>query len=807
MESPQNTLARLDDQAGALEACAGLAPEPVAPFAHDPELESRTHFLDYWGVLARRRWVVLLALLIVLILTGISTWKQTPVYRASLKLQIDVEQPNILPFKDYASPDFTYIPTEEYLRTQFEALSSRTLATRVIRSLNLESDPRFAGGSRPGTAGRLESWVRSAFRSLFPARPPEAPQPSPPEKAPKFSPLSGAFASGVAVTPIKDSRVVVVSFDSPDATLAAEALNTLASEYIQMNFETKYNATITASEFLARQLIDLKAQVERSEAELVKFGQAHNIYTVGEKENVIMQKLADLNTALTQSQAERIQRESIWKIAQQSSGQFPDNLRSDDIRKLEADVADLQQQLARLRALFKPGWPEVRQVAGQLAVAEKQLADAKQLSLRELDTQYRTALQREQLLTEALAAQKAEANTLNQDSIQYSILKREVDSSKQIYDGMLQRMKEAGISAGLKSSNIHVVDPAEVPKAPYLPDTTANMMKALAGGLLLGVALAFFIEHVESHFDNSLKTPDDVDRFVKMPFLGLIPALDFVPGPAHRKLLSVFKREGAVHGRNGSRGAGLVKAPKVKAAVELITHFNKKSLLSEAYRDLRTSILLSSSADRSPRSLLFTSSLQGEGKTTTCVNLAITLAQANEKVLVIDSDMRNPNMHRILGLTNTNGVSTFLSGTSTSSLPLIQFSQEYNLFVFAAGPIPPNPSELIGSLRMKKCLQALAQRFDHILIDSPPLLAVTDARILATLVDGVVLVIKGGATTKEAVGRSKRLLRDVRARILGTMLNNVDFHSSGSYYYSKYYYAERYESGSKDSMEQPCAVS
>jgi polysaccharide biosynthesis transport protein len=826
MESPQGKLIRVDKHAGIQEVDAYYMSEPV-PLAQEPDAQTQAHLFDYWSFLVKRCWIVVTALLAVLILTGVNTWQQTPIYRASLKLQIDVEQPNILPFKDYASPDFTYIPTEEYLKTQFEALSSRTLATRVIRALKLETDPRFVGRSQEDKNSKLSRWAQGVFHSFYPGKTVPVPEQTASEKERKFSPFAGAFAASVTVAPIKDSRVVLVSFDSPDPALAADALNTLASEYIQMNFETKYNATITASEFLAKQLIDLKAQVERSDAELVKFGQAHNIYTVGGKENVIMAKLSDLNSALTQAQAERIQRESVWKIARQGSpGQFPDILRSDDIRKLESNVADLQQQQARLRALYKPGWPEVKQIAGQLAMAEQQLANARGAALREVDTAYRTALQREKLLSEALTAQKSEADTLNQDSIQYSILKREVDSSKQIYDGMLQRMKEAGISAGLKSSNIHVVDPAEVPQAPYLPNTTANMLKALVGGLILGITLAFLMEHIDSYFDKSLKTPDDIDRFVKLPFLGLIPSVQIDLPSSRRKLLPLTIRKvrtapngsgtrdangrHSAHSRPRTQdisGALVVKPANITAAVELVTHFDTKSLISEAYRDLRTSILLSASADCSPKSLLFTSSLKGEGKTTTCVNLAITLAQANEKVLLVDCDMRNPNVHRILGLTNTNGVSTFLSGTSANSLPLIQFSQDYNLFVFPAGRIPPNPSELIGSVRMKKCLLALSQHFDHVLIDSPPLLAVTDARILATLVDGVVLVIKGGETTKEAVGRSKRLLRDVRARILGTMLNNVNFHSSGSYYYSKYYYAAgSYESANKETAANAHAV-
>jgi polysaccharide biosynthesis transport protein len=774
MESPQNALLRIDDSAVVCEPPRVLARLP------EPEPESNSHPFDSWTILTNRRWIILATLVAVVAFTAIDTWNQTPIYRANLKLQIDTEQANILPFKDYATSDFGYIPTEEYLKTQFEALSSRTLATRVINSLKLDKDPRFSGPRAPTSPiAKAMAWGQQKVFAFHPVqREARASVAAAPADEQRFSPHAAAFVSNVTVTPVKDSRVVTVSYDSPDPALAAEVLNALASEYIQMNFETKYDATITASKFLAKQLVDLKAQVEKSEAEMVKFAQEHNIYTLGEKENVIMQTLADLNAALTQAKAERIEKETTWRIVH--SGQFPDSLRGDDIRKLEANVGQLQQQHARLRAFYKPGWPELKQTAGELTEAERQLAAAKAAALGNVETAYSAAQQREKLLAEALEAQKSRANELNKDSIQYSILKREVDSSKQIYDGMLQRMKEAGISAGLKSNNIHVVDPAEAPQGPYLPNTTANLIKALAGGLVLGIGLGFFVEQVSAYRDRSLKTPDDVDRFIRLPFLGLIPAVNTNLRAHGWRLLSRAKPA------PGSDPGGVA----IGEPVALVTQNSPKSIISEAYRDLRTSVLLSSSADRGPKVILVTSSVKGEGKTTTSVNLAITLAQADVKVLLMDCDMRNPSIHRILHVPNTNGISSYLAGTSTDSIPLtdIQISKIPNMFVYTAGRTPPNPSELIGSVRMKECLVALASYFDYIVVDSPPVLAVTDARILATMVDGVLLVIKGGATTKEAVGRSKRLLRDVNSRILGTLLNNVNFRARGSYYYSKYYY-------------------
>ncbi len=748
---------------------------------NQPEYNFQVHLLDYWKVLVKHWWIVVVTIVAFASISAFVTWRQPAIYRASLKLQIDNEQSNFLPFQD--SAPFSYVSTEEYLKTQFEALTSRTLATRVIHTLKLERDPRFVHQSQPDGVDRFMRRIETAlsWRSRTESR----------EKIPvdskytqTYSSLSDALLSSITVSPIKDSSVVIVSFDARDPSLAADVVNMLAAEYIQMNFETKYKSTIMASDFLSKHLVDVKAQVAKSEEALVKFGQDHNIYTLGARENVIMQTLADLNSALTQAQAERIQKESIWKTARNApQGQIPETLYTPDIRSLENTVATLQQQFSKLRAVYKPDWWEVKQVAGQLETAEKQLAKALDVKLRDLETSYQTALKRENLLAEAVRGQKSEADTLNQYSVQYNILKQEVDSNKQIYDGMLQRMKEAGIAAGLKSNNIHVIDSAVPPTAPILPNKEGNLSKALLAGLIFGIALAFLFEYVGSYFDRSLKTPEDVDRLVKLPFLGLIPSMQSIGHAEGQKPLTLFlkARHGVTikAGANGRNGA---------SNIELITLCNSKSLISEAYRHLRTSILLSSNGQNRYKSIVITSSKRGEGKTSTSINLAITLAQANKKVLLMDCDLRNPKIHRILGLKNLDGVSSFLSTGSMPLHHLIEPTSIPNLFVLSSGQIPPNPSELVGSPLMKKCLEMLKQNFDHVLVDTPPLLAVTDGSILANMADGVILVIRGGDTTKEAIVRSKYLLNCAHAKIIGTMLNNVDLHTCEPSYYARYFY-------------------
>jgi polysaccharide biosynthesis transport protein len=740
------------------------------PFAvNQPEEEEGVNLLDYWRILVKRRWVIVSVVSMVLVISIIATWRATPIYRATVKLQIDPEQQNVLPFKEMGERGQSFAQSKEYLETQFKVLESNSLAERVIKVLDLENNPAFAGKKSQSEKRGIFSW--------FSKKKTEKPEDAASLEEIRLQALVSKFADSLTTAPLKNSRLVDVSFSSVDPKLAAEVMNTLAKQYIQMNFETKYSAANAASDFLAGKLIDLKARVEKSEESLITFSRQHDIYAISEKQNVSMQKLSDLSSALTEAQSGRIQKESIWNIVQKSSaGNFPEILRNDLVKNLEENVNDLRQKKTNLEVQFNRGWPALDKVTDQLAEAERELVNQKQRAVKNAETEYNTALQREQLLDDALEAQKVQVDAMNQNSIQYNILQRQVETDKQLYEGLLQRMKEAGVAAGLQSNNIHVVDPAQVPRFPSSPNKPRNLMLGLVLGLVLGVGLAIFIEHL----DNSIKTPDDIDRYIALPSLGVIPALSALNGTGKHKLPVKTEQSGS----NGSKEV-------LPSLVELVSHYDSKSLMSEAYRNLRASVLLSSGSGHPPKVLLVVSSQSGEGKTTSSFNIAITLAQTEKRVVLIDCDMRKPRVHRVLGMDNKKGMSSYLSGNSDLA-DLIQPSEIPNLFAIPAGPIPPNPAELVGSVRMKEGLESLGEEFDYIIIDSPPVLAVSDARILAAVVDGVILVIKGGETPKEAVLRAKRLLEDVHGHLIGTLLNNVDVRSADYYYYSRYY---RYDYG------------
>ena len=527
---PNQSLIRTQD-ASKLPVYYYPPPESLG-YVREQEEEESINLLDYWRVLVKRRWTILTFIFVVVAITAIATWKADPIYRAVIRIQIDPEQSNLLPFKETAEIGSNYAQSQEYLQTQFKVLESQTLAERVIRVLNLDKNKAFMEEVKPEAKSRTFQW----FHDIFGLNQKENKSDDPASiEEQRIADILKIFKTKLSTSPIRNSRLVDVYFEGRDPKLAADVVNALANEYIQLNFDTKFSATTVASEFLAKQLVDLKAKVEKSEEELVQFSQRHDIYEISDKENVILQKLSDLNTTLTEAQSDRIRKESIWKIVQQTKpDSFPDILRNRLIEQLETNLATLKVQEAKLSAAFRPGWPELDQVTGQVKEAEAQLIAEKNKALNNVETEYRAAVKREELLTEALEAQKQEANNFNQNSIQYNILKRQVDTDKQLYDGLLQRMKEAGVSAGLKSNNIHIVDPAKPPRIPYKPKKLLNLALALTVGLVLGICLAFFIEHL----DSSIKTPDDIDKYIKLPSLGVIPSAASLLPSGRRKLLA-----------------------------------------------------------------------------------------------------------------------------------------------------------------------------------------------------------------------------------------------------------------------------
>ncbi|MBN2432205.1 MAG: polysaccharide biosynthesis tyrosine autokinase [Acidobacteria bacterium] len=746
-----------------------------------PLEEEGVHLVDYWRIILKRKWVILLCFLIATVTVFIANMKMTPIYKATATIKIAPEQSNILPYKDVVADSAGWAARDEYVQTQHRILRSKSLADRVINAMHLDEDTRFIGRDERSFLDDLKATVAGWFSPGGNEAAESAADKPYPVTQSQYSPWVGAFLGGLEVEPVRDTQLVQVSFNSPDPHLAYEVINTFANEFIQHNFETRYQATNQATDFLQKQITQLQARLEKSEENLIYYARDKNIMVLDQQQDVVFQKLAELNAALTAAQSERIKKESLYKIAtsiKDPLSNFPNMLRNNVIEELERELAQRKQEYAKMSSTFTDEWPEMRAMVRQMEETEKQLRREKEEAIANTITEYETARQQERLLQEAFEIQSELSNAVKEHLIQYNILKREVDTNKNIYEGMLQRLKEASVATGLKSSNIEIVDRAEVPGAPAKPKKTMNLLMGMIVGLLVGVGMAFFLEYI----DNTIKTPEEVETLTSLPALGLIPSQ-----------LPSDMREARV--ANKTSLMLTQQSREERRQLDLTVHLDPSSSIAEAYRSLRTSILLSN-PDAPPRTFLFTSPRPQEGKTTASLNTAIALANIGKRVALIDLDLRKPRVHKVFEIDSQQGMSTFLAGTSDLA-PLIQQTEIDNLYVIPAGPIPPNPAELLSSMRMHQSLELLKEYFDHIVIDTPPLLTVADARILSNLMDGVILVVRSGDTPRQILQQAQKSLQLIKAKILGILINDADLSSADYYYYSKYYYYYSEEEGRK----------
>ncbi len=738
-----------------------------------PELLSQESALgEYIRVLMKRKWTILACLVTIFSLVAIASLKMTPVYEASGSIAINKPDSGLVNFNN--SPTFSvdyYDPTE--METEVKILQSDLLALQVVKELGLDRRPEFGGKTAP-LASSLDL----------------APDPLQADTG-RTTALLGSFRGSLKVALAPNTHIIEVHYRSPDKELAANVVNTLMTTYTENNFKSRFDSTMQASDWLSKQLVDLQMKVETSQEKLVHYQKEHEILGIDEKQNITTAKLDELNKALTTAESERMDRESVYRLVQAgdtdtiaSAATVLDaagagsTSQSSLLEALRTREADLKIQAAELNTQFGPSYPKLAQINNQLKEIDAQLlAETKKVGGK-IKGQYMAALQRENMLHDALEKQKQEANKLNESAIEYSLLKRDLDTNRQLYEGLLEKLKEAGVSAGLRSNNFRIVDVARVPTGPVEPNIPRNLSFAFMLGLTSGVGLAFLLEGL----DNTVRTTEQAQMISGLPPLGMIP------------LGSRTTREGA----NSKR---LVIATS-KEAVELITQVRPQSQMAESYRALRTSLLLSN-LGAPPKVIMVTSALPQEGKTTTSINCAVVLAQKGIRVLLIDADLRRPSIHKTLGMGPRSGLSNVLTGSSTLEQAITRSPILPNLNILPAGTPPPNPAELLASSNMRDVLEELRGQYDHIVVDTPPTLSVTDAVVLSPRADAIVLVIRSGQTTKQALRRSRDILTQVNAKVSGVLLNAVDLSSPDYYYYYEYQgkYARYYRDGASHDDE------
>ncbi len=731
---------------------------------------------EYLRVLIKRKWLVVACVFGIFAAVAIASLRQTPVFDAVGRIAVNKSDSNLVNFKDSVPVMDYYDPTD--LDTEVRILQSDLLALQVIRQLNLDKRAAYGGESAP----KLPNLVADPLQN----------------DSAHVSALLGGFKGNLHVALIPNTRIIEIHYRSTDPQLAANAVNTLAATYVEQNFKTKFESTMQASDWLSKQLVDLQMKVETSQEKLVQYQKQHEILGTDEKQNIITAKLDELNKELTAAESDRMQKEAIYRQTQSpdpeavaaaiisdspGGGAAPGSSLIDRLREQQAN---LKIQIADLSTQFGPAYPKVAQLNNQLKEIERQFQSETRKAVDRLRGQYLAAQQREDMLLAAFERQKQEANKLNESAIEYSLLKRDVDTNRQLYEGLLEKLKEAGVTAGLRSNNIKIVDAARVPTGPVEPNIPRNLAFALILGITSGVGLAFLLENM----DNTVRTTEQAQIISALPSLGMIPL-------------------GSKSSHNGTGPRRLL--PSSNEAVELVTQARPQSQMAESYRALRTSLLLSS-LGAPPRVIMVTSARPQEGKTTTSINSAIVLAQKGTRVLLVDADLRRPSIHKTLGMGPRSGLSNVLTGSATLAQVIAPSPNLPNLFVLAAGTPPPNPAELLASANMKEVLDELREQYDHIVIDTPPTLSVTDAVVLSPRMDAIILVIRSGQTTKQALRRARDILLQVNAHVTGVLLNAVDLRSPDYYYYYEYQgkYSQYYQEDSpaeSGEEEQPRAVS
>jgi capsular exopolysaccharide synthesis family protein len=764
-----------------------LVPAPATIISHDPvrayafPIEEGVHFWDYWQVLFRHRWTVVSCFLVTVILTMIWTLTTRPVYTGTVVLRIEHDEPKVLKFEEVVR-DFD--SQQDYYQTQYKLLQSRTLANRVIGLLQLDQHPEFAQPENEGSLlARLETSARLQLVRFIPIPPPPAPQET--EDLALESPLTNAVVARLTVEPVRGSRLVKLSFDSYHRDLAARVPNTAAESFIAQQLEQKVEATRYATQFLAKQLDDTRDRLGEAEKKLTQFLEANDILFVGGvgsamPQDLISQQLTRLSDSFLKARDERIARESVMA---QASGQnlesLPAVLQSATINQLKQDLASQEGEYKKLGQVFKPQYPRMQQLAQKLAETRRQLKAELARVVEGLQASYQTAARTEREMEAALVQQRMMARHLADRMADYNLLRRDVDTSRDLYAALLARLRETQIASALLLSNISIADRAEIPARPSRPNKSTNLLFACLVGLLGGVGLAFFFEYL----DTSIKDANEVETVLRVPALGLVPSRTALQGRRHRRQRELVAADGQ--------------------PFALISHLEIGSVFAEAFRNLRTSLLYSA-PDHPPKTLIVTSLHPEDGKTSLITNLAITLAQLGAgEVLLVDADMRRPNVHKVLGIPQAPGLSTYLTGQAELGDVVVPTNIP-NLLVIPSGRIPLNPAELLASARFRQALPVLRQRFAYVVFDTGPLFGVSDAMILATQVEGVVMVLRHGRATRDAAQRAIRNLLSVHARILGVILNDVNVSGNGHYGYygyQSYYHDYSVRSGDEAAQE------
>jgi succinoglycan biosynthesis transport protein ExoP len=692
--------------------------QETAPLPQNTSGDPNINLRHYWHIVLERRWLVIMAFFTVLLLTAVYLVRAPRIYEAVVRLQIDRESSNPLNVKDAVSLDTR---EQDYLQTQYKNLQSRSLLDAVVSSLKLDADPRYSKEADPVYALQRD----------------------------------------INVLPIRLSRLVDVKVEHTNPKRAKEIANTLAKTFIEQNLEQKYNSSFSAVTWLKAQVDDAKNKVSKAEADLHEYRKSHNEVSLEEGENIARQALIQAQTDLSKVRADAAQAAQAADEIDHliNNGEPIDTIpviaQNPTVQRIKQEIAVEEGNLAALLKRYRDKYPTVISQRSKIASLQENLGQECEKQLLTIRNNVSILKKQEDTLNSIVTDEEQKQMQLNSLKIQYDILRREAENNKSIHSNVLMRMKETEMLSRMTSNNMRVVDPATDPLSPVKPRMVLTMIFGTLGAIGISLALAFFV----SYLDDSIKSQDDIENYMRLPFLGYIPNI---------KTNSVVERD-------------------------LQAHLHPQSNAAEGFRTIRATIALTHKPEKF-RVLSITSTIPSEGKSLVASNLAIVHAQTGLRTLLVDADLRRPSVHKAYQLHSPVGLSAFLMKETDNLEDLVHKSEVPNLDVVCCGAVPSTPSELIGSTRMMEFLHLVKDRYDRVVLDCPPISAVSDPLIISAMADGVVYVTKFNKIRREHGRKSVQRIQNAGIHILGVVINDIDFEGKDSYYYSYYYYQNRYYS-------------
>lgn len=716
--------------------------------------EKEIHLRDYLNIVRKRKFIVFSIFIITFTIVLISTLTATPIYEASTRILIEKNKSGPL------MPNYGYVRYDpEFLQTQSQIITSYPVVKKVVKRLNLEEtyDSYVAGMDESDfSLNAVVSWIKGLYAVVSKitnnilAKPVKTIQEIEEDEVSRADSIAEMISSGVIVEPVAETKIVKVSFISANPELAGMIANATVSAYMDQLLEMKMQASNYNLRWMRIKAEEEAEKLNKSEKALNEYMKAKNIATIENRVTIIPQKLAELSIELTRAETRQKELATLYQKIRSSLDNanevetIPVIANEPALKSIRDQILKVEQNIVEQSKKYGPKHPVMVRVNSELKVLQTKHSQEIQRIIKTIKNEYELAISNAQDLLESLDKTKKEAVSLNEKFIQYGILKREIETNQSLYNSLIQKIKEQSVTEQVQNINVWVVEKAQTPEFPSKPNKKRNILLGIIMGLFGGVGLAFFLEYL----DNTVKTPDDIEERYNIPVLTTISKLKNKNKTSYKMVLD-----------------------------------EPSSALAESFKSLRTSIMLSS--DSPPKTILVTSMAPGDGKTTVASNLAIAIAGSESSVLLIDCDLRRSMLHEIFGLKNTKGLSTFIAGAS--DMNIIQDVPVKNLSVITSGPTPPNPSEMLISKKLKDFIHELKNKFDFVIIDTPPVMSVSDTLIVSKIVDASLIVTRFGKTTYEMMNHGLKSMADIESKVIGTVINAVDEKKSGYHDYYHYY--------------------